>query len=204
MPALEQGILIPLQKPGKPRGPCSSLRPIVLLNGLRKLFSLIVSERCKPQVNLYLPTSQSAYRQGHSTADIVFTKRILADLVMTKVWDIHILGIDLSHAFDTVDRARLISVLKDVLDDNDSALLTDTTLAVRVRGESAPYFHATVGSPQGDSLSPQLFNVYYEAALRDLRKSSPPIPAEDKRLKLATETQYADDLDFISTSSQWL
>ncbi|XP_078661532.1 uncharacterized protein LOC144905665 [Branchiostoma floridae x Branchiostoma belcheri] len=128
---------------------------------------------------------------------------------MTKVWDIHILGIDLSRAFDTVDRARLISVLKDVLDDNDSvrmiqALLTDTTLAVRVRGESAPYFHATVGSPQGDSLSPQLFNVYYEAALRDLRKSSPPIPAEDKRLKLATETQYADDLDFISTSSHHL
>ncbi|CAH1277378.1 Hypp9590 [Branchiostoma lanceolatum] len=209
MSALGQGILIPLQKPGKPRGPCSSLRPIVLLNGLRKLFSLIVLERCKPQVNLYLPRSQSAYRQGHSTADIVFTKRILADLVMTRMWDVHILGIDLSRAFDTVDRARLLSLLKDVVNDDDTvrmiqALLTDTTLAVRVRGEVAPQFQATVGSPQGDSLSPQLFNVYYEAALRDLRRSSPPIPAEDKRLKLAAETQYADDLDFISTSSHHL
>ncbi|KAI8496692.1 hypothetical protein Bbelb_253470 [Branchiostoma belcheri] len=210
--AMGQGVLIPLQKPGKPRGPCNSLHPIILLNGIRKLFSLIMLECCKPQVDLYLPRSQSSYRRGHSTTDIVFTKRISADLVMTNVWDLYIhpiLGIDLSRAFDTVDRAQLISVLKDVVDDDDivrmvHALLTDTTLAVRVRGEAAPPFEAVVGSPHGDSLSPQLFNIYYEAALRDLRKTYPPTPAEDKRLKLPPETQYADDLDFISTFHQHL
>ncbi|KAI8496769.1 hypothetical protein Bbelb_254240 [Branchiostoma belcheri] len=207
-----QGVLIPLQKPGKPRGPCNSLHPIILLNGIRKLFSLIVLECCKPQVDLYLPRSQSSYRRGHITTDIVFTKRISTDLVMTNVWNLHIhpiLGIDLSRAFDTVDRVQLISVLKDVVDDDDivrivHALLTDTTLAVRVRGEAAPPFEAVVGLPQGDSLSPQLFNIYYEAALRDLRKTYPPTPAEDKRLKLPPETQYADDLDFISTFHQHL
>ncbi|KAI8496722.1 hypothetical protein Bbelb_253770 [Branchiostoma belcheri] len=179
----------------------NSLHPIILLNGIRKLFSLIVLECCKPQVDLYLPRSQSAYRRGHSTTDIVFTKRISTDLVMTNVWDLHIhpiLGIDLSRAFDTVDRVQLISVLKDVVDDDDivrmvHALLTDTTLAVRVRGEAAPPFEAVVGSPQGDSLT-----------LRDLRKTYPPTPAEDKRLKLQPETQYADDLDFISTFHQHL
>ncbi|KAI8514506.1 hypothetical protein Bbelb_070970 [Branchiostoma belcheri] len=207
--AMGQGVLFPLQKPGKPRGPCSSLHPIILLNGIRKLFSLIVLECCKPQVDLYLPRSQSSYRRGHSTTDIVFTKRISTDLVMTNVWDLHIhpiLGIDLSRAFDTVDRAQLISVLKDVVDDDDivrmvHALLTDTTLAVRVRGEVAPPFEAVVGSPQGDSLSPQLFNIYYEAALRDLCKTYPPTPVEDNS---TPETQYADDLDFISTSHQHL
>ncbi|KAI8496702.1 hypothetical protein Bbelb_253570 [Branchiostoma belcheri] len=207
--AMGQGVLFPLQKPGKPRGPCNSLHPIILLNGIRKLFSLIVLECCKPQVDLYLPRSQSSYRRGHSTTDIVFTKRISTDLVMTNVWDLHIhpiLGIDLSRAFDTVDRAQLISVLKDVVDDDDivrmvHALLTDTTLAVRVRGEVAPPFEAVVGSPQGDSLSPQLFNIYYEAALRDLCKTYPPTPVEDNS---PPETQYADDLDFISTSHQHL
>ena len=41
-PQLGNGTLIPLQKPGKPKGPLSSLRPIVLLTTLRKTFSLIV------------------------------------------------------------------------------------------------------------------------------------------------------------------
>ncbi|XP_078674907.1 uncharacterized protein LOC144912958 [Branchiostoma floridae x Branchiostoma belcheri] len=141
IPALGQGILVPLQKPGKPK------------------------DRSQPT--------------ARDIVQLIFTKRILADLVMTKMWDVHILGIDLSRAFDTVDRAQLISVLKDVVGDNDTvrmvqALLSDTTLAVRVQ------------------------------ALRDLRRSCPPTPVEDKRLRLPPETQYADDLDFFSTSYQHL
>ncbi|KAI8496762.1 hypothetical protein Bbelb_254170 [Branchiostoma belcheri] len=169
--------------------------------------NIIIGMFSKGEISIchaHSPLIDGATAQGHSTTDIVFTKRISTDLVMTNVWDLNIhpiLGIDLSRAFDTVDR--------DVVDDDDivrmvHALLTDTTLALRVRGEAAPPFEAVVGSPQGDSLSPQLFNIYYEAALRDLRKTYPPTPAEDKRLKLPPETQYADDLDFISTFHQHL
>ena len=35
------GLLIPLLKPGKPAGPTTNLRPIVLLNAIRKVFSII-------------------------------------------------------------------------------------------------------------------------------------------------------------------
>ena len=31
---INHGILVPLQKPGKPRGPASNLRPIILLSTL--------------------------------------------------------------------------------------------------------------------------------------------------------------------------
>ncbi|XP_078576706.1 uncharacterized protein LOC144862234 [Branchiostoma floridae x Branchiostoma japonicum] len=53
---------------------------------------------------------------------------------------------------------------------------------------------------------PCLRNATPRAALQDLRRSSPPIPTQDKRLKIPAETQYADDLDFIfnSTSSHHL
>ncbi|XP_035665888.1 plasminogen-like [Branchiostoma floridae] len=37
-------------------------------------------------------------------------------------------------------------------------------------------------------------------ALRDLRRSSPPIPTQDRRLKIPAETQYADDFDISSSS----
>eukprot|EP00117_Sycon_ciliatum_P038405 scpid60702/ scgid28546/ len=58
------------------------------------------------------------------------------------------------------------------------------------------------GIPQGDGLSPVLFTVYLEAALRDLRSVLPPRPAADEHLP--AETAYADDVDFISTSKAYL
>jgi len=63
-----------MQELGKPRGLCSSLCPIVLLNGVRNLFSSDVNHKCPA----------------------------------------------ICRAFDTVDRAQLLSVLTDVVDDNDT------------------------------------------------------------------------------------
>ena len=99
---IEQGVLIPLQKPGKPKGDLKSLRPVVLLNSIRKVFSLVVLECVRSQVDRYLPASQSAFRKGRSTADVVFAKRVLTNIVQDKVTELHILGIDLYRAFDTV------------------------------------------------------------------------------------------------------
>ena len=53
-------------------------------------------------------------------------------------------------------------------------------------------FLANVGTPRGDSLSPVLFIVYLETALREIRE----INRIEERLP--TETAYADDVDFIS------
>ena len=33
---IKTGVLVPLQKPGKPKGPVENLRPIILLSVLRK------------------------------------------------------------------------------------------------------------------------------------------------------------------------
>ena len=47
IPAIGEGILTPLQKRGKPRGPVKSIRPLTLLNGARKVMSLIaLNRRC--------------------------------------------------------------------------------------------------------------------------------------------------------------
>eukprot|EP00117_Sycon_ciliatum_P048136 scpid21182/ scgid34307/ Craniofacial development protein 2; p97 bucentaur protein len=69
------GTLIPLQKPKKPRGPVTSLRPIVLLNTIRKVFSLVVLCRIAKDVARYVGPTQSGFRQGRSTTDVVWTQR---------------------------------------------------------------------------------------------------------------------------------
>ena len=73
-------------------------------------------------------------------------------------------------------------------------------MKVRIMGKCGVEFETTIGSPQGDSLSPVLFNYYYEAALRAVRPKFPEKPAADAELEIPSETQYADDLDFIGTA----
>ena len=116
---IRQGVLIPLQNPGKPKGVLKSLRPVVLFNSIHKVFSLVVLEHICEHVDRYLPASQSAFQKGHSTADIIFAKRVLSNMVQDKVSELHILGIDLSHAFDTVDRHKLLHVVSEVTNSMD-------------------------------------------------------------------------------------
>ena len=48
---LGKGVLVLIQKPGKPKGPLTSVRPIVLLTTLRKTLSLVVLSRIAPKVD---------------------------------------------------------------------------------------------------------------------------------------------------------
>ena len=65
-------------------------------------------------------------------------------------------------------------------------------------------FNTTIGTPQGDCLSPVLFVIYLESALREVRNTQTAIhrPAADKGLPF--ELTYADDTDFVSSSREWL
>ena len=140
--------------------------------------------RLQPDYKAFVSPSQSAYRKGRSTADVVFAKRILVDIVQNKVAELHILGIDFSRAFDNVDRVRLLSVMENVCPDPDVyrmvlALLTDTTLQVRVKQACGMKFTANIRSPQGDSLSHVHFNCYKAAAMKVIRPYFPPVPELD-------------------------
>lgn len=106
---LGRGTLIVLPKPGKPVGLLSSLRPIVLLTTLRKALSLITLQRIRPNIEQILSKSQSGFRQFRSTSDAVWAhKWMIARIMRARDEIIYILGIDMSRAFDTIDRKRLM------------------------------------------------------------------------------------------------
>ena len=95
------------------------------------------------------------------------------------------------NTFMTEEEVRMVRVL-----------LANTQLTVRVSNHLSNYFPTTIGTPQGDSLSPVLFTVYLEAALREVRLQAPQKVVGD--IHLPFELVYADDTDFMSTSRQWL
>ena len=203
-PFIGHGTLIPLQKPGKPVGALTSLRPIILLTTLRKVMSLVVLKRISPAVNDFLSLNQSGFRAGRSTADVVWCHRWLAATTQRYHWSFSILGIDMSRAFDTIRRGQLMDVVQRFLEEDEVRLIryliSDTNLAVRLGTETSSSFSTNIGTPQGDSLSPILFVIYLEAALQDVRQRM----AAPVARHLPYDVEYADDVDFISISSDWL
>ena len=52
-------IIIPITKKDKPHSPVNT-RPVILLNTIRKLLSLIILNRIRPFIEKYLPITQAA------------------------------------------------------------------------------------------------------------------------------------------------
>ena len=194
-------MVILIQKPGKPKGPLTSVRPIVLLTTLRKTLSLVVLSRIAPKVDEYLSPSQSGFRRvvGVVRPMYFFGYRWLCAKAQRQRVSIKLLGIDLSRAFDTIRRDKLLDILQTFLGESEMRiirlLLADTSLEPRLSTGECHAFATSIGTPQGDSLSPVLFTVYLEAALRDLRSRLPTRPKTDANLPL--DVEYADDTDFI-------
>ena len=207
-----RGVLIALLKPKKTKGPLKNLRPITLLIIIRKILSDITLNRIKRNTDNYLSQSQSAYRSNRSTTDVVWTYRWLIAKAVTSDVPIFITGIDMTAAFDTIKRSKLLEILESIVDEDElrmiRVLLSNTTLEIKVNSDeviSVP-FNTNVGSPQGDGLSGKLFTIYFEASLRKLREEM------DKKNNIQMEhgysakdipiypeeAIYADDADFIN------
>ena len=209
------GLICPLQKPGKPRGPCSSLRPITLLNVVRKILSLVTLARIRPKLEPSIGSYQSGFRPSRSTSEVLWTKRWLSSMVAVYVLKIFALGIDLSRAFDTVLRGKLMTSLEGEapLTEDDLRLvrylLADMELAIMCCGAILRGLTSNIGTPQGDGLSPFLFIYYLDRAFKasDAVVAASPlcaVPKLDIALGLPGLTAYADDADRMSTSASFL
>ena len=209
--SFSQGYLTPLQKPGKPKGPLQSLRPLCLLNGTRKILSMITLKRIQTQVADYTGPWQNAYKPGHSCANIVWTQRMLLSVVMEKRWSLHKMGIDMSSAFDTIKRSTILDLLADAGCSEDDIrlvryLLSNTKLRIKINQTISGDFEVSIGAFQGDSLSGNLFTLYLAGALYYLRavvsslRPNPPIAAS----LLPLEWEYADDVDFTDEDKETL
>ena len=175
---INSGELIALQKPGKPKGPPKNLRPITLLNTIRKALSTITLHRIRPCTEEYLSHSQSGFRPHRSTTDVAWAHKWLAAKTKKEDVEIKITGIDMSSAFDTIDRQTLLDILREIVEEDQLRiirfLLSDTIINTRINGaiKEKP-FKSNIGSPQGDSLSPVLLSIYLENALKEVRTILP-------------------------------
>ena len=72
---INNGNMRAIQKPNKPKGPRKNLRPVTLLNTIRKELSICTLNGTGDEIGAYLSVNQSGFRPFRSTSDIVRTHR---------------------------------------------------------------------------------------------------------------------------------
>ncbi|XP_071965609.1 uncharacterized protein [Antedon mediterranea] len=134
---ITEGIIVPLHKPGKQKGIVKNLRPVVLLNIIRKILAICLINRIDDKLMTIIPPSQAAYCKGRSVTEHVFTLRTLAEKAITSSdYEINVLMLDMSSAFDTVDRKKLIDIISHILEPEElniiKILIEQVDLRVRI------------------------------------------------------------------------
>ena len=208
------------------RSLCDNSRGITLLSVASKILARIMLTRlCKHIAENVLPETQCGFRKERSTCDMIFVTRQLQEKCHEQNRDLHIAFIDLTKAFDTVNRDLLWTALSkfgvppkflNILRN----LHNDMQACVSMGGSKSQLFRVETGVKQGCVLAPVIFNIYLTAVTL---LSHQQVNAEDqlkvqfrldgnlfnlRRLQSVTKTtmahlmelQYADDCALVAHS----
>ena len=161
-------ILESLFKKGE-RSECGNFRGISLLSIVGKVFARVLLNRMISSiVDDVLPESQCRFRAQRGTSDMIFSTRQIQEKCIEQNMDLYQCFIDLTKAFDTVNRKMLWKVLKkfgcpDKFIHLIRSLHDDMKATVNSNGSLSEPFAVENGVKQGDVLAPTLFALYFTA-----------------------------------------
>ena len=147
---------------------CGNSRGISLLVVAGKILAKIMLSRLVEKVSEeIMPETQCGFRQGRSTADMIFVSRQVMEKCREQHRDLYFAFIDLTKAFDTVDRELLWAVLSkagcpDKFIRMIKLLHVDMCARVRIDNLESDSFAVSRGVKQGCVLAPVLFNIYVQ------------------------------------------
>ena len=148
------------------------IRPIVVRSHIAKIMEKAILAKIKEEAPQLLESRmyQTGFKEGKSTA--IHASRLLQEVHGRKKRKFNLL-VDLQKAYDSVDREILFEILKKRARSNKEEFLISLieelhrTSLIEI-GTSTVV--AEMGLPQGSVLSPLLFNIYLEEALRTSQK----------------------------------
>ena len=219
-------ILIALFKGKGSKSVCGDYRGISLLVAVGKVFvTVLVNRLIKFICPHVLSESQSGFRVGRGTMDMIFSARQLQEKCIEHQIALYQVFVDLTKAFDSVNREALWTVLGKLGCPYDFVrMFRDLHLNMKGRVN----FHGTLSEPiaiengvkQGDIAAPVLFAIYFAVTLChafehcsvgvylrvrstgkvfDLRRFN----ARSKCFEIVIrDLLYADDADLVSHSQE--
>ena len=111
--SLKDSLIIANYKNMGERADCCNSRGIYLLSVTGKLLAKILLKRLiKNVAEELMPETQCGFRQNRSTSDMIFAARQTMEKCREQHRDLYICFVDLSKAFDKVERNMLWEVLR--------------------------------------------------------------------------------------------
>ncbi|KAF4450189.1 zinc knuckle, partial [Fusarium albosuccineum] len=170
--AFKDSNIVMLRKAGKPAHLPKSWRPIALLPCMGKLLEKIVALRMVAALKHSLPATQFG---GRSTTEAL---QYMVNIIYG-AWSkstpqvVTLLALDISGAYNNVDRAKLLKMLVDKgmpkwIIEFIRSFLSNNTAAFHIPGYKSDRVYINTGIPQGSPLSPILFLLFASPLLKDL------------------------------------
>jgi hypothetical protein len=117
---------------------------------------------------------QCDFWKGRSTTDQIFCLKMILERTCEYKVDIHQLYIDYKQAYNTINRAELVEIMKEFGIPMKLVRLVKMTLAntnskVKIQGKLLPSYETMIGLRRKDSLSALLFKLCMEKIIRNVR-----------------------------------
>ncbi|KAF8694177.1 hypothetical protein AX14_002093 [Amanita brunnescens Koide BX004] len=170
----KESISVIIPKPNKPDYSIpKAYRPIALLNTLGKLLTKILANRLQHDAAQYgiLHRDQFGGIQGHSTIDAGL---ILMDFISEhreRGWHTSVCAVDVAQFFPSLSHAVMSAILKrlgfsPVIVTLIESYFRDRVTTYRWDSATSKPYNFSLGTPQGDCLSPILSALYISVAIR--------------------------------------
>ena len=179
---------------------CVNCRAVFLINHTGKSLLIVLLNRLKQQLEPHLSEEQAGFGKDRSTVHQTLTLRLIAEKAKRLGKKICNCFIDFQKAFDTVKHKVIWTVLRSYgMEEKMVTLLQKiyekAQSAVRIGKNQGEWFHADLGTRQGDPLSPLLFITYLERVMDHTKESNYGIRLGGT---LVNNLRFADDIDLIN------
>jgi len=152
---------------------CKNYRGISIISSVGRLYGRLIKKRIESQFNEV--EDQSGFRAGRSCVDNIFVLQQVIEKRTARNLPTHLVFIDLEKAYDTVPLKKLFKTLTTagLSKTYISAIVNmykDAKSSIKIGSATSDPFPVTKGLRQGCSLSPTLFKIYIQEALKNWRK----------------------------------
>ena len=181
-------------------------RPITLLNTVFKIWERVLETRLRATMELrgLISPNQFGSRKNMDTKQSLFITQYLINWSSDNGKKLYLAHMDLSKAYNRVNRARLWNLLhknglQGKLWNSLRSTYSHQSEQITIGTHSSIPYHLTNGLRQGSVLSPLLFILYANPLIEALNATGAGIMLPGLRTKLSC-LMFVDDLQLIATS----
>jgi hypothetical protein len=169
---MSQATVVMIRKPGKDPSKTENYRPISLLPSITKTLESVVHERIKNWYSSSIGNYQAGFMKNKQISEHTAALRVIAEQTRAAASRVVCVLLDLKKAYDSVDREALFRTLSSLHLPPDirvllSRLYANSECRVRVADCHSAPIPTSRGVMQGSVLSPLLFNILLESAIRE-------------------------------------